>query len=63
MKETARPAADASSLREDLLIRISADVVFHRDVLRVAAPLSGGVAEKGAGSKTAQLALDLDDEG
>jgi hypothetical protein len=63
MSETARPATDASSSpTADSLIRISADVVFHRDVLRLAVPPSGAAAEKSTGRTTAQLALDLDEE-
>jgi hypothetical protein len=63
VSETARTAADASSSSPaDLLIRISADVVLHRDVLCATTFLLGSAVEKGAGRMMAQLALDLDDE-
>lgn len=47
---------------DGILIRMSADVVFHRDVLRPA--LTGRTTRGSAGrlATTDQLSLDIDDE-
>lgn len=53
-------SAQPGEIAVDVLVRISADVVFHREALGVMSDESGG---KGLGSKgrgIQQLSLDLD---
>jgi hypothetical protein len=57
----AQPAnADGAPRTDDTLIRITEDVMFHRDVLRPVAPRAGSTA--GTQAARVQLSLDLDDE-
>jgi len=53
-------SAQPGDIALDVLVRISADVVFHREALGVMSDESGGEGLGSKGSGIAQLSLDLD---